>query len=42
MGDIELNKTSELNWNGSGKEKFDFSNTGIVMIYNAGELTFVQ
>lgn len=37
-----MNKTSELNWNGSGKEKFDFSNTGIVMIYNAGELTFVQ
>jgi len=35
-------KVSEINWNGSGKEKFDFNNVGIVMIYNAGDLTFVQ
>lgn len=42
LGDIALNKVSEIHWNGSGKEKFDFSNAGIVMVYNAGELTFVQ
>jgi len=32
VGDIGLNKVSEVNWNGSGKEKFDFSNSGIVMV----------
>lgn len=32
LGDITLNKVSEVSWNGSGSEKFDFSNQGIVMI----------
>jgi len=42
LGDMVSKKVSEINWNGSGKEKFDFNNPGIVMIYNAGDLTFVQ
>ena len=29
-------------WRGSGKEKYDFSNPNVCMIYNAGELTLIE
>ena len=42
MCDLEQNKTSEIQWRGSGKEKYDFSNPNVCMIFNAGELTLVE
>jgi intraflagellar transport protein 172 len=42
LGDIQTYKLSEVMWRGSGKEKYEFSNPGICMIFNAGELTLVE
>lgn len=41
VGDIISGKISEIPWRGSGNEKFDFTNSGVCMVYNAGELTLV-
>lgn len=40
--DLNISKTSEIMWRGSGKEKFDFSNPNVCMIFNAGELTLIE
>lgn len=42
LGDLESGKTSEIQWRGSGTEKYDFSNPNVCMIYNAGELTLIE
>jgi intraflagellar transport protein 172 len=42
VGDLELEKCSEIMWRGSGNEKYDFSNPNVCMIFNAGELTLVE
>lgn len=42
VGDIEVNITSEISWRGSGNEKYDFSNPGICMVFNAGELSIIE
>jgi intraflagellar transport protein 172 len=42
LGDVENGKLSEIHWRGSGNEKFDFSSSNIVMVFNAGELTIVE
>lgn len=39
---METSRLSEIQWRGSGNEKFDFSNPGVCMIFNAGELTLVE
>ena len=35
-------KLSEVPWSGSGSEKFVFDNEKVCMIFNSGELTFVE
>lgn len=42
LGDMDSAKVSELPWRGSGNEKFDFSNPGVCMVFNAGELSIVE
>lgn len=42
LGDIENEKQSEIVWNINGKEKYDFSNPNVCMIYAAGELTLIE
>ncbi len=42
LGDLETGNLSEIPWRGSGKEKFDFSNPGVSMVSNSGELTLVE
>lgn len=42
LGDMETSRLSEVQWRGSGREKFDFSNPGVCMIFNAGELTLIE
>lgn len=39
---MELCKVSEIPWRGSGNEKYDFSNPGVCMVFNAGELSIVE
>ena len=39
---MESCKLSELMWRGSGKEKYDFSNPNVCMVFNAGELSIVE
>ena len=42
LGDLETSSLSEIQWRGSGKEKFDFSNERVCMIFNVGELILVE
>mgnify|MGYP000140699940 FL=1 len=42
LGDLESSRLSEVQWRGSGKEKYDFSNPRVCMIFNAGELTLIE
>ena len=42
LGDLESGHMSEIQWRGSGKEKFDFSNERVCMIFNVGELILVE
>lgn len=42
LGDLESGLVSEIQWRGSGGEKFDFSNPGVCMVFNSGELTLVE
>lgn len=42
LGDLESSSLSEIQWRGSGKEKFDFSNDRVCMIFNVGELILVE
>jgi intraflagellar transport protein 172 len=42
LGDLEGEKCSELPWNVTGKEKFDFNNPNVCMIYSSGELALVE
>lgn len=42
LGDLETASLSEIQWRGSGKEKFDFSSDRVCMIFNAGELILVE
>lgn len=42
LGDLETSRLSEIQWRGSGKEKYDFSSLGVCMIFNAGELNLVE
>jgi len=42
LGDLSTNRISEIQWRGSGNEKFDFSNPNVCMIFNAGELLILE
>jgi intraflagellar transport protein 172 len=42
LGDLETTKISEIPWRGSGNEKYDFSNSNICMVFNAGELSIIE
>ena len=42
FADIEGEKCSEIVWSVNGKEKFDFNNPGVCMIYSSGELTLIE
>ena len=42
LGDLVTNRISEVQWRGSGNEKFDFSNPNVCMIFNAGELLILE
>ena len=42
LGDLESGHMSEVQWRGSGKEKFDFSNERVCMIFNVGELILIE
>jgi len=42
VGDMDTCKVSEIPWRGSGNEKYDFSNPGVCMVFNAGELSIVE
>ena len=42
LGDLATAKISEVQWKGSGNEKYDFSNPNVCMIINAGELILVE
>ena len=42
LGDLETSSLSEIQWRGSGKEKFDFTNDRVCMIFNVGELILVE
>ena len=42
VGDLEIDKNSEIEWNGSGNEKFEFSSQGVCWISNAGEVSVIE
>jgi len=43
LGDMETSYLSEIPWHrGGGKEKFDFNNPGVCMVFLAGELTLIE
>mmetsp|Transcript_30644 Transcript_30644/g.27829 ORF Transcript_30644/g.27829 Transcript_30644/m.27829 type:complete len:722 (+) Transcript_30644:437-2602(+) len=42
LGDLVSGKVAEVQWKGSGQEKYDFSNPNVCMILNAGELILVE
>lgn len=42
VSDLEVDKCSELPWRNDGREKFDFSNPGVCMIFSNGELTLIE
>ncbi len=42
LAELKSGNSSEIEWQGSGKEKFDFSNPNVCMISNAGELILVE
>lgn len=42
LGDLASCKLSEIAWVPSGNEKFYFENIGVCMVFNAGELSFVE
>lgn len=42
LGDIINNKSSEVEWLGSGNEKFEFTDRNLCWISNAGEISVVE
>ena len=42
IGDLATCKLSEIQWTGSGNEKFYFENQHLCMVFNAGELSLVE
>lgn len=42
LGDLKSCLLSEVQWNGSGKEKFHFDNEFACMVFNAGELSVIE
>ena len=42
LGDIHTARLSEIQWQGSGNEKFSFDNQNVCVIFNAGELSLVE
>lgn len=42
MADLEQDQCSEIPWRNDGKEKYDFSNPGVCMVYSGGELTLLK
>jgi intraflagellar transport protein 172 len=42
IGDLETCRLSEVQWRGSGKERFLFDNLAVCMVFNAGELSLVE
>lgn len=42
LGDIDGVKLSEIQWHGNGKEKFNFDNPAVCVVYYAGEVTLVE
>lgn len=42
VGDITLEKYSEIQWRRGGQEKFDFSNTNVCMIYSIEGLALIE
>ena len=41
LGDID-GVLSEIQWHGNGKEKFNFDNPAVCVVYYAGEVTLVE
>ena len=42
VGDLNLEKHSEIQWKRSGQEKFDFSNYNVCMVYNNDGLALIE
>jgi intraflagellar transport protein 172 len=42
LGDFESVKSSEIQWHGNGKEKFNFENPQVAIVAFAGELTLIE
>lgn len=42
MGDLNSCKLSEIPWTSNGSEKYYFENSNVCMVFNAGELSFVE
>ena len=42
VGDLNLEKHSEIQWKKSGQEKFDFSNYNVCMVYNNDGLALIE
>ena len=42
VGDLESCRLSEVPWNGSGQERYDFDTERVCVVHNAGELSVVE
>lgn len=42
LGDLQRESFSEVEWNGSGNESFEFAEQGLCWISNAGEVSVVE
>jgi intraflagellar transport protein 172 len=42
LGDLETFKLSEVQWHGSGSEKFVLDNPAVAIVYYAGELSIIE
>ena len=42
VGDLNLEKHSEIQWKKTGQEKFDFSNYNVCMVYNTEGLALIE
>jgi len=42
LGDLQRDNYSEIEWNGSGNENFEFTEQGLCWISNAGEVSIIE
>ncbi len=42
LGDLMTARLSEIEWKGSGNERYSFDNANVCVIFNAGELSLVE